>query len=114
MIISLTDKQQTKLVLVLGKNTNIPPVWTLSDPSVASIDVAGDGLSGTVTALTVGTSALSIRTNCDLGSGFCEQVTALTIEVGSKPPVVGIYAAIPVDKPVVQVQYDVPPAPPAI
>jgi hypothetical protein len=99
MNIHLTTSQQTKVVVVLSRPVNLTPVWSVSDREVVDVTVADDGLSAEIVAKTNGFSTVNVRTNADLGSGFCEQNTAFNVVVDDKPNVVNFYAAIPVEKP---------------
>lgn len=99
MNLHLTTDQQTRVVVVLAKPSNVPPVWGVSDRDVVDVTVSPDGLSADIVALKVGVADVSVRTNCDLGAGFCEQNHTFTVEVAPSQKVLNFYVAIPSEKP---------------
>lgn len=58
-----------------------PPVWTLGNPTVASVAVAADGMSAVFTPLAVGTTSVNVTLDAELGEGVREMVLSGELEV---------------------------------
>lgn len=61
------------------------PVWSLTDPSIVTLDVASDGMSALVQATgTFGITQLTVEVDADLGAGF-RAITAVGDIAVSEP-----------------------------
>jgi hypothetical protein len=71
-------------------NLNLPspsetvPAWSLSDTTLASLNVSG-GYTATLTALKAGDVVVSVISNCDLGSGVTQHVKTFHINIDDVP-----------------------------
>ena len=65
------------------------PTWSNSAPDVVQMDVAGDGMSATVTMLKEGTAQLEAKGDADLGDGVREVLILGDIEVMPQEVVTG-------------------------
>ena len=101
---SITNDQQVVLtvhpVTAGGKPAPVDgaPLWTSSNVNVATLVVAPDGLSATVTAVGVGTSTVTVAADSDLTAGVHQisasidvvvtqaQAASLNITVGTPTP----------------------------
>lgn len=60
------------------------PVWSVSDPSVITVNVSADGLSAQLvpaSPVVLGTSQVSVTVDADLGEGVTSIVGLLDVEV---------------------------------
>jgi len=58
-----------------------PPVWTLGDPSIASITVASDGMSAVFAPLAVGITTVNVTVDAEIGEGVTEMLLSGELEV---------------------------------
>lgn len=76
------------------------PSWTVSDPTILSVEPAADGMSATVKAIgPLGTSQVSVTADADLGEGVRNVVGTLDVEVVAGEAVAAnINAGAPVEQ----------------
>jgi len=67
-------------------NDNGPLVWTVGDPTIATIEVAEDGLSASISALSPGTLSLAASGTDDNGVAYSITGTATVVAAASAPP----------------------------
>jgi len=106
MQINITDTQQVVLTAAFadkkGNAASVDgaPVWTSSDPSVATVTAAADGLTATVVAVTEGQVTISVDADADLGSGVQSITGTLDVVIGPGVAVVaGVTAGTPTEQP---------------
>ncbi len=91
------DLDQTSIssVLVLKDKAgadvtpDAPPVWTLGDPTIASITVAADGLSASFAPLAVGVTTVNVSLDAEIGTGEREMLLSGELEVTAGDIVTG-------------------------
>jgi hypothetical protein len=102
----LTDSQQVDLAIKpLTKKLHPAqvdgvPVWSSSDPAVATVEAAADGLSAVVKAAdNLGPAQISVTADVDLGEGVNPMTGLLDIEVvGGGAAAISIIAAVPTEQ----------------
>jgi len=83
----LQDTQKCALAIqpvdVKGRPARVDgvPQWAASDPAVATLEVAEDGLSATVVALVPGACQINVTADADLGEGVRSISGALDLQV---------------------------------
>ncbi len=96
----LTDEQQCDLEIEKvdgnpGKVDGLPQ-WSVSNPSVCSLNVSENGLKATVIATGIGTTQVSVTVDADLGAGVRNVTGILDVTVQPAEVVsVGILAGTP-------------------
>lgn len=103
----LTDVQQVSCSLDPRNAKGNPapldgvPQWASSNPAVATVEPAADGLSALVKAVSVGTAQISCVADADLDVGELREITGiLDIEVKpSEAVTLGITAGTPETQP---------------
>lgn len=103
MSLILTDEQKVTLALTPKTAAGNPakldgaPVWSVSAPEVASLEVAEDGLSATVVTVGLGAVQVSVSADADLDEGEVRTVSGvLDIEVvAAEAASLGISAGVP-------------------
>ena len=106
MTLILTDEQKVQLSIQPVTSAGNParvdgvPVWTVSDGTVLTLDVAPDGLSAWAIATgTLGPSQVSVSADADLGAGVRDLTATLDVEVFAAEAVaLSISATAPVLK----------------
>ena len=106
MALILTDEQKVQLtiqpVTAAGNPARVDgvPVWTVSDATVLTLEVAPDCLSAWATATgTLGASQVSVDADADLGEGVRDIVATLDVSVVAAEAVsLSISAGAPVLK----------------
>ena len=99
----LTDIQKLPISIAFKSAAGNPatvdgvPVWMSSNPDVATVEPAADGLSVMVTVVGVlGTTQVSVRADADTGAGIEEIIGTLDIEVvGSKAAFIELTPGVP-------------------
>lgn len=99
----LTDTQKCTLTIEPVTDKGRPakvdgvPEWSTSNPSVASIEPAADGMSAVVIARGAGDTQISVTADADLDEGETREISAvLDVQVKSGEAVsVGIVAGVP-------------------
>ncbi len=99
----ITDTQQVDLAIKpvdkKGKPGQVDgvPTWASSNPAVAAVEPAQDGLSAVVkTADELGTTQISVTADADLGEGVTPIAGTIDIEVvGGQAVSLGIIAGTP-------------------
>lgn len=87
MSLILTDEQQCPLsiqpVTAAGHPAPVDgvPTWASSDPTVADLVVAADGLSADVVSGNLGTAQISVNADADLGTGVTTITGVLDVQV---------------------------------
>jgi hypothetical protein len=102
----ITDTQQVDLAIKPVDKKGNPgqvdgvPAWTSSNPAVATVEPASDGLSATVKAATaLGTTQISVTADADLGAGVTPIVGTVDIEVvGGQAVSLSIVAGTPAEQ----------------
>jgi hypothetical protein len=103
----ITDSQQVDLAIKPLTKKGHPaqvdgvPVWLSSDPLVATVEAAADGLSAVVKAAeNIGPAQISVSADVDLGEGVNTMTGTLDIEVvGGGAAAISIIAGAPVEQP---------------
>jgi len=100
MSLILKDSQQfsASVRYVTAKGNQAPvdgiPEWSVSDPNVLTVEVAGDGLSATVKALgPLGQCQVSNTADADLGEGTKSIIGTLDVDVVAGEAVAAIIEA---------------------
>jgi hypothetical protein len=108
MVLKDTEQVVLSVVPVDAKGNAAPvdgaPVWGSSDPAVATVTAAADGLSATVAAVgPLGKTQISVTADADLGEGLESIVGTLEIEVvAGKAVSLSIKTGTPEEIPAVQ------------
>ena len=72
------------------------PAWSVSDPSLGTVQAAADGLSAVFTAQQTGTVQVSVTVDADLGPGVRALSGTLDIQIEPGEAVsIGIIAGVP-------------------
>lgn len=103
MALILTDSQKATLTLdprtAKGAKARLDgmPEWSSSNPAVATIEPAADGLSAVVMAAGTGTTQINVVADADLDPGETRELTGvLDVEVkASEAVTLGITAGTP-------------------
>jgi hypothetical protein len=106
MTLILTDEQKAQLsiqpVTAAGNPARVDgvPVWTVSDDTVATVEVSEDGLSAWVVSTgKLGTTQVAVTIDADLGEGVRAVAATLDLQVIAAEAVsVTISAGTPVLK----------------
>jgi hypothetical protein len=108
MILKDTEQVVLSVVPVDAKGNAAPvdgaPAWGSSDPTVATVTPAADGLSATVSAVgPLGKTQISVTADADLGEGVESIVGTLEVEVvAGKAASLSIKTGTPVEIPAPQ------------
>ena len=108
MVLKDTEQVVLSVVPVDAKGNTAPvdgaPAWGSSDPAVATVTPAADGLSATVAAVgPLGKTQISVTADADLGEGIESIVGTLEIEVVAGEAVsLSIKTGTPEEIPVLQ------------
>ena len=102
----LTDEQKVALVLAPKTAAGNPasldgaPVWSITDPAVADLVVAADGLSADVVAKALGSAQVSVVGDADLDAGETREISGVLdiVVVAAEAASLGIVAGTPVAK----------------
>jgi hypothetical protein len=106
MALILTDEQKVQLsiqpVTAAGNPAAVDgvPVWSVSDATILTLDVAADGMSAwAISAGPLGTSQVSVTADADLGAGIRNISAVLDVQVVAAEAVaMAITAGAPVLK----------------
>lgn len=74
-------KLNEKVTLSLNKYSETVPVWTSSNTSVCTLQVADGGQTAVATAVGLGNAIVDVRLNSDLGSGVREHHVQFEVSV---------------------------------
>lgn len=75
------------------------PSWTVADPTVATVEVADDGLSAVVVAQGVGVTQVNVVADAKIGPEVKELAGVLEVQVSAAEAVtLGISASTPEDQ----------------
>ena len=107
MALILTDTQQCALGIDPRNAKGNPapvdgvPQWASSDPAVAVVEPAADGLTAVVKAVAQGTTQISVTADADLDEGEVRNITGvLDVEVRPAEAVtMGITTGTPEEQP---------------
>lgn len=76
--LSITDKKGN------AAKVDGAPVWAVTDESLASLSVAEDGMSATVTPIgPIGSFSVQVKADADLGEGVKEIIGELAVELSA-------------------------------
>lgn len=99
----LTDEQKVELALAPKTAAGNPatldgaPAWSISDPAVADLVVAEDGLSAVVLAKALGSAQVSVVGDADLDEGEVREISGVLdiVVVAAEAASLGISAGTP-------------------
>lgn len=102
----LTDVQKLPISIAFKTAAGNPatvdgvPVWASSNPDIATVEPATDGLSVMVVVTgPLGTTQVSVRADADTGAGVEEIIGTLDVEVvGSKAAFIELTPGVPEPK----------------
>jgi hypothetical protein len=106
IMLKLTDSQKVTLTLdprnAKGNSAALDgiPQWANSNPAVAALSVSSDGLTATATALTPGSTQITVVADADLDEGELREITGtLDLEVQAGEAVsLGLIAGTPTEQ----------------
>ncbi len=107
-MLNMTDSQQQQVNLVIKDKNGKPakvdgvPTWVVGDPSICTVTVAADGMSGLFKGVagTSGETVATVDADADLGPGVTDIIAVLSIVVtAGQATVIELQAGAPVEQP---------------